>query len=90
MPLSRLISGIAAGLCLLQIFRRDGGSSALVFLIALIPLLSLIWYSEFWATYIIPFGWAASWARDAKKPVPSAPVAWIGWILLFSLLYALL
>ena len=90
MPLARLLSGLVAGCCVCLIYQRDGGTSALVFSTALAPLLSLIWYSKVWATYIIPFGWVASRASDAKQPMPNAPVACIGWILLLLLLYALL
>ncbi len=90
MPLARVLSVLVAGLCALLIYQRDGGKSALVFSIALAPILSIIWYSNIWATYIIPFGWMASRASDAKQPMPTAPVACIGWILLLLLLYALL
>ena len=58
----------------------EGVASGLV----IVTLLgTMVWFNEFWAEYLLPFGFWASKASDFKTPQRSAAaVALLGWVLL--------
>ncbi|MBM3225874.1 MAG: hypothetical protein FJZ47_19050 [Candidatus Tectomicrobia bacterium] len=74
---------------MLRVLLREGPAATGVFALGVLPVLSIVWYGHCWATYILPFGWAASRARDAGQPPPGAAVAAVGWVLLFCLTYGI-
>lgn len=50
---------------------------------------SMVWGKDFWAEYLLPFGFWASKASDFEHPGPSAGgVAIVGWVLLIVLAWA--
>lgn len=49
---------------------------------------SMVWFSEFWTDYVLPFGFWESKASDHGTPRQSGPaIAMIGWALLLVLGY---
>lgn len=47
---------------------------------------TMVRFNEFWAEYILPFGFWASMASDSRNPGrSSAAVALLGWVLLILL-----
>jgi hypothetical protein len=50
---------------------------------------TMVWFNDFWAEYLLPFGFWASKASDFKTPQRSAAaVALIGWVLLLLVAWA--
>jgi hypothetical protein len=88
MSWSQLGSLIVAALIILRGITVRGWEEGGVIAITLIFILAMIWFNEFWAKYILPFGWLESKAKDFKKAEYSAPaIAFIGWVLLLLILY---
>ena len=55
---------------------------------AVVFLGSMVWFSEFWTDYVLPFGFWETKASDYGTPRQSGPaIAMIGWALLFVLGY---
>ncbi|MCW9023358.1 MAG: hypothetical protein OQK73_01635 [Gammaproteobacteria bacterium] len=88
MSKSRFWSLMVAALILLRGIIVRGWEEGSTIAMALAVILMMIWSNEFWAKYILPFGWLESKARDFKKAEYSAPaIAFVGWVLLLLILY---
>jgi len=87
--MSRLIfTGIALAVVarFYAVLGIEGAASGLV-VVALVG--TMVWFSDFWAEYLLPFGFWASKASDFKTPERSAAaVALIGWVLLLLIAWA--
>lgn len=64
----------------------EGATSSL----AIVTLIgTMVWFNDFWAEYILPFGFWASKASDFKTPRRSAAaIALLGWVLLLLMAWA--
>ncbi len=85
-PLKRLLSATLVIFVVARIGVRFGLQAALIALLAGGVLLSLIWFGEWWASYLLPFGW---WGRpkpsDLDNPAYAVILPLLGWVLLLAL-----
>ena len=85
-PINRLVSILLAAWVVVRFAWRFGHEAGLVALAACGFSLGLIWFGEWWATYMLPFGW---WGRpkpsDLDNPAYAIILPILGWILLLVL-----
>ena len=74
-----------------RLYAMQGVEAALTGLGGVALFGSMVWYSEFWAEYVLPLGFWASKASDFDRPGRSAVgITLIGWVLLLLLAGAVL
>ena len=77
--------GIAILIIIRLFFFRDGVTLVPGCVLILFAF-TLVWFSEFWAEYLLPWGLMAYFATDFKTPGDSsAAVAVLGWAILLAL-----
>lgn len=87
--MSRVIFIALTALVVARMFVLKGAEAAIGAALGIAVLGTMVWYSDFWARYLLAFGFWESRASDFKTPENSAPaVALIGWILLGLSAYA--
>ena len=85
-PINRSISIPLAAWVVARFAWRFGHETGLIALVACGFSLSLIWFGEWLATYVLPFGW---WGRpkpsDLDSPAYAVVLPILGWIALLVL-----
>ena len=91
MHISRVIFIGIAIFIVSRLFLLQGIEVAAAGLFGVTVIGAMVWFSGFFAEYILPFGFWESKARDFKKPQQSeSAVVMIAWIFLLLLGYATL
>ncbi len=86
--ISRLIFIGIAVLIVVRLYLVRDIDAALVGLVAVILIGTMVWFSDFWSRYILPFGFWESKASDFKTPERSrGAIVFIGWVFLALLGY---
>jgi len=81
--MTRTIFFALAVLVVVRVFLLKGAEAALGAALGVAVLGTMVWFSDFWARYLLAFGFWESKATDFRTAETSAPaVALIGWILL--------
>ena len=81
--MTRTIFFALAVLVVVRVFLLKGAEAALGAALGVAVLGTMVWFSDFWARYLLAFGFWESKATDFRTAENSAPaVALIGWILL--------
>lgn len=84
--MSRLIFIVIAGTIILRLFLVRGIEPATAGAVLVILIGTMVWFSDFWAEYILYFGFWESKAVDYKHPQRSTgAVAFLGWVFLLLL-----
>jgi hypothetical protein len=87
--MSRLVFAAIALAVVARFYATLGIEGAAGGLLAVALVGTMVWFNEFWAEYLLPFGFWASKASDFKTPQRSAAaVALIGWVLLLLIAWA--
>ncbi len=85
-PLNRLISIPLAAWMVVRFAWRFGHEAGLVALAACEFSLGSIWFGEWWATYVLPFGgWERPKSSDLDNPAYAVLLPILGWLLLLIL-----
>jgi hypothetical protein len=80
-----------ASMLVLKLFDRGETEAVLAGAAGVVVCGSMIFLSQVWADYILPFGFWEHFASDAGSSGNSAPaIAFIGWILLALMGYGIL
>jgi hypothetical protein len=87
--MSRAIFIVVACLVVVKLYLSFGSGAATGGLALVAFAGSMVWFGDFWAEYILPFGFWHSKATDFKTPERSAgALAVLGWVMLLLLGYA--
>jgi hypothetical protein len=88
MTISVAFTAVAV-LIVVRLFWVRDIESALVGSVAVVLIGTMVWFSDFWTTYILPFGFWQTMATDYNSPERSGgAIAMIGWVLLLLIGYA--
>lgn len=88
MKSSTIFSAIALLIVVRLFFVLDLGS-ALAVSLAVAVIGTMVWFSDIWTHYILPFGFWQTMARDYSSPERSGgAIVMIGWVLLILLGFA--
>jgi hypothetical protein len=80
-----LISSAIAAWIVARVAWRLGYEAGLISLVACGGLLSLIWFSEWWTTYVLPFGWHGILKpSDLDSPAYVVILPVFGWVVLLG------
>ena len=79
--MSRLVFIAIAASIVLRLFLVQGLKPAAAGAVIVLLIGTMVWFSDFWAEYIIYFGFWESKASDYRHPQRSAgAVAFLGWV----------
>ncbi len=85
---SRAIFIVIALLIVGRLFYVQGMEAAMIALGAVALLATMVWFNDFWARYILTFGFWESKASDFKSPGNSkGAIVMIAWVLLILMAY---
>jgi len=86
---SRVLFAGSALFVVLKLFSVRDFESAVGGTVGVLVTASMMWFSDFWATYILPFGFWASKASDYRSPGNSeGAIILLAWVFLALIAYS--
>jgi hypothetical protein len=78
--------GVIGALVVIRLIATQGLEAAAAGALAAVFFGTMVWFKDFWAGYVLTFGFWESKASDFKHPArSSAAVALLGWVFLILL-----